>query len=159
MTLEHKNKDTKKIFFLVLGLAFVVFLFTSDGHRYTIDEHHASEMALRMATLEPDPDYIDGHTKLFFHEPIYNPRNIGAICSNGITCYPGSVFYSATQVPFIAINHYLHIISPDTLVLTVDDFVDPHYIWWRNSQNVDIVFMELFYGPFFSAISVAVFCV
>ena len=157
MTLEYKNKDTKKIFFLVLGLAFVVFIFTSDGHRYAIDEHHSSEMAFHMTTLEPDPAYIDGESKWYFNVPIYNPHNYGSICSNGITCYPGSVFGSATQVPFVAANHYLHIISSDTLVLTVDDFVDPHYIWWRNSQNVDIVFMELFYGPFFSAISVAVF--
>ena len=157
MTLEYKNKDTKKIFFLVLGLVFVVFIFTSDGHRYAIDEHHSSEMAFHMTTLEPNPAYVDGESKIFFDIPMYNPRNIGAICSNGITCYPGSVFYSAMQVPFIAANHYLHIISPDTLVLTVDDFVDPHYIHWRNSQNVDLVFMELFFGPLFSAISVAVF--
>ena len=157
MTLEHKNKDTKKIFFLVLGLVFVVFIFTSDGHRYAIDEHHSSEMAFHMTTLVPDPAYIEGESKIFFDIPIYNPRNIGAICSNGITCYPGSVFSSAMQVPFIAVNHYLHIISSDTLVLTVDDFVDPHYIHWRNSQNVDLVFKELFFGPLFSAISVAIF--
>ena len=157
MTLEYKKKDTKKIFFLILGLAFVVFIFTSDGHRYAIDEHHGSEMALHMTTLEPDPAYIDGESKFFFDNPIYNPRNIGPICSNGITCYPASVFYSAMQVPFVAANHYLHIISPDTLVLTVDDFVDPHYIIWRNSQNVDLVFMELFFGPTFSAMSVAIF--
>ena len=157
MTLEYKNKDTKKIFFLVLGLVFVVFIFTSDGHRYAIDEHHSSEMAFHMTTLEPDPAYIDGESKWYFNVPIYNPHNYGSICSNGITCYPGSVFYSAMQVPFIAVNHYLHIISPDTLVLTVDDFVDPHYIFWRNSQNVDLVFMELFYGPFFSSLSVAIF--
>ena len=157
MTLEYKNKDTKKIFFLVLGLVFVVFIFTSDGHRYAIDEHHSSEMAFHMVTLVPDPAYVDGESKIFFDIPMYNPRNIGAICSNGITCYPGSVFYSAMQVPFIAANHYLHIISPDTLVLTVDDFVDPHYIHWRNSQNVDLVFKELFFGPLFSAISVAIF--
>ena len=157
MTLEYKNKDTKKIFFLVLGLAFVVFIFTSDGHRYAIDEHHSSEMAFHMTTLEPDPAYIDGESKWYFNVPIYNPHNYGSICSNGITCYPGSVFDSATQVPFVAANHYLHIISSDTLVLTVDDFVDPHYIFWRNSQNVDLVFMELFYGPFFSSLSVAIF--
>ena len=62
MTLEYKNKDTKKIFFLVLGLVFVVFIFTSDGHRYAIDEHHSSEMAFHMTTLEPDPAYIDGES-------------------------------------------------------------------------------------------------
>lgn len=153
----QKNKNTKKIFFLILGFVFIVFLFTSDGHRYTIDEFHAQEMALRMTTQEPDPAYVDGVSKNFFNIPIYNPWNVGPLCINAITCYPTSVFYSATEVPFIAINHYFHIITDDTLILSIDDFTDPHYIFWRNSQNVDLVFMELTYGPFFSAFSVAIF--
>jgi len=153
----QKNKNTKKIFFLILGFVFIVFLFTSDGHRYTIDEFHAQEMAFRMTTLEPDPAYVDGESKFFFNVPIYNPQNVGPLCTNAITCYPASVFYSATEVPFIAINHYFHIITDDTLILSIDDFTSPHYIFWRNSQNVDLVFMELTYGPFFSALSVAIF--
>ncbi len=157
MTLEYKKHNIRKIFFLILGLAFIVFLFTSDGHRYAIDELHSSEMAYRMTTLEPDPAYVQDESKVFFNVPIYNPRNVGSLCANPITCYPASVFHSATQVPFMAANHYMNFISSETLVLDVEDFRDPHYIHWRNSQNVDVVFMELFYGPFFSSLSVAIF--
>ena len=51
MTLEYKKRSIRKIFFLILGLAFIVFLFTSDGHRYAIDELHSSEMALQETTI------------------------------------------------------------------------------------------------------------
>ena len=110
MTLEYKKHNIRKIFFLILGLAFIVFLFTSDGHRYAIDELHSSEMAYRMTTLEPDPAYVQDESKVFFNVPIYNPRNVGSLCANPITCYPASVFHSATQVPFMAANHYMNFI-------------------------------------------------
>jgi len=158
LTLVHeKNVDTKTIFLLIFGIVFIAFLFTSDGHRYSIDEYLGEEMALRMITLEPHPDYIDGESTNFFDIPVMNPTKSGPICSNGITCYPISIFYSITEIPFIAINHYFHIITSDTLIFTTGDFIDPHYVFWRNSENVNLVFMELFYGPFFSAFSVAVF--
>ena len=158
MTLEfQKNKKTKKIFFLIFGIFFIVFLFTSDGHRYTIDEFQAEQMAFRMVTLEPESAYVEGESKMFFNTPIMNPKKVGPVCSNGITCYPASILHSITEVPFIAFNHYFHIITTDTLVFTIDDFLMPHYIFWRNSENVDLVFMELFYSPFFSAFSAAVF--
>ena len=158
MALEfEKNINTKKLPLLVFSLFFIVFLFTSDGHRYTIDEFLGQEMAFHMTTLEPDPAYIQGESTFFFNAPIYNPHNFGSPCTNAITCYPASIFYSITEVPFIAINHYLHIITNDTLILSIDDFVDPHYIFWRTSENVDLVFMELTYGPFLSAFSVLLF--
>ena len=141
----------------MFGIVFIVFLFTSDGHRYTIDEWHPQQMAFRMITLEPDPAYIQGESKMQFNYPIMNPWNVGPLCSNAFTCYPTSIFYSITEIPFIAINHYFHIIDSDTLVLSIDDFQAPHYVFWRNSENVDLVFMELFYGPFFSALSVTIF--
>ncbi len=122
-----------------------------------MDEYLGQDMALRMTTLEPHPDYIDGKSKNFFNLQIMNPDNIGDICSNGITCYPISIFYSVTEVPFIAINNFFHIITDDTLVLSTSDFTDGHYIFWRNSENPDLIFMELFYGPFFSAFSVGIF--
>jgi len=151
------NKNTKKLSFLIFGLVFIVFLFTSDGHRYTIDEFLGQEMSYHITIMEPDPNYVDGESKHFFNLPLFNPWNNGALCDNGILCYPVSIFYSITQVPFIAINHYFPIIDQNTLVLTIDDFADPHYNFWRNSQNADLVFMELFYGPFISALLVTIF--
>ena len=43
------------------------------------------------------------------------------------------------------------------MTLTTTDFYDEHYVYWRNSEKPDLVFMELFYGPFLSALSVAIF--
>ena len=158
----EKNSDTTKTFFLIFGIVFVVFLFTSDGHRYTMDEDMGAQMALGMTTLEPHPDFVEGGTeqesKPFFHMGrIQNPYNSGLVCSNAITCFPTSVFYSVTEVPFIALNHYFHIITSDTHVFTTDDFADAHYVFWRNSENPDFIFLELFYSPFFLALSVGIF--
>ena len=160
MTLEYqKNNDIKKILFLISGIVFIVFLFTSDGHRYTMDEDLGAQMALGMVTLEPHPDYVQGESKNLFQKDLrdHNPHNRGLYCANGITCYPVSVFYSITEVPFIALNNYFHIITSDTLVFSTNDFADAHYVFWRNSENVNLVFMELFYSPFFSALSVGIF--
>jgi len=158
----EKNSDTKKIFFLIFGLVFIIFLFTSDGHRYTMDEDMGAQMALGMTTLEPHPDFVEGGTeqesKSFFNMGrMFNPNNAGPVCTNGITCFPVSVFYSATEVPFIALNHYFHIITNDTHVFSIEDFADAHYVFWRNSENPDFVFLELFYAPFFLAFSVGIF--
>ena len=158
----EKNSDTKKIFFLIFGLVFIIFLFTSDGHRYTMDEDMGAQMALGMTTLEPHPDFVEGGTeqesKNFFNMGrLFNPNNAGPVCTNGITCFPVSVFYSATEVPFIALNHYFHIITNDTHVFSIEDFADAHYVFWRNSENPDFVFLELFYAPFFLAFSVGIF--
>ena len=152
-----KNHDAKKLSLLIFSLAFCIFLFTSDGHRVTLDEGVAQDMTYRMVTLEPDPSYVQGVSKKFFNLPLFNPNNIGPLCSNGITCYPSSIFYSITQVPFVATNYFFQIIASDTLTLTTTDFYDEHYVYWRNSEKPDLVFMELFYGPFLSALSVAIF--
>jgi len=158
----EKNRDTKKIFFLIFGIVFIVFLFTSDGHRFTMDEDMGEQMALGMATLEPHPDFVEGGTdwrskNLFNMGEHYNPHNAGPLCKNAITCFPTSVFYSATEVPFIALNHYFHIITSDTHVFSTDDFADAHYVFWRNSENPNLVFLELFYSPFFLALFVGIF--
>ena len=121
-----------------------------------------AQMALGMTTLEPHPDFVEGGTeqesKSFFNMGrLFNPNNAGPVCTNGITCFPVSVFYSATEVPFIALNHYFHIITNDTHVFSIEDFADAHYVFWRNSENPDFVFLELFYAPFFLAFSVGIF--
>ena len=87
----EKNSDTKKIFFLIFGLVFIIFLFNSDGHRYTMDEDMGAQMALGMTTLEPHPDFVEGGTeqesKSFFNKGrlrIWNTsKNIShSICNN-----------------------------------------------------------------------------
>ena len=133
MSLTIKNHNSKKLLIIILSLTFIVFLFTSDGHRYTIDESLAQDMAFRMTTLVPDPEYVQGESKNYFHIPIFNPYNSGPICSNGITCYPIGFFYSVTEVPFIAINHFFSIITTDTVVFDSYDFTDQHYNFWRNA--------------------------
>jgi hypothetical protein len=157
LSLTIKNPNSKKLLIIIFSLTFIVFLFTSDGHRYTIDESLAQDMAFRMTTLVPDPEYVQGESKNYFHIPIFNPDNTGSICSNGITCYPIGFFYSVTEVPFIAINHFFSIITTDTVVFDSYDFTDQHYNFWRNAEKPDLVFLELFYGPFFSALSISVF--
>jgi hypothetical protein len=152
-----KNNDSKKIFLLIFSIVFFVFLFTSDGHRYTQDEFLGQEMALRMVTHEIHPDYVPGESRLFFDNPVQNPSGQGLPCSNAITCYGGSIFYSFTQVPFVALNHYFPLITSETLVFSTDDFTDAHYVFWRNSENSNFVFLELFYSPFFLALSVGIF--
>ena len=152
-----KNNNSKKLFVIIFSLSFIVFLFTSDAHRYSLDEAHATDMSYSMATGEIHPLYVQGESKFSFNVPIMNPYNLGLLCTNGITCYPPSVFYTATQVPFIAANHFFQIITHDTVSFTTNDFVDQHYIFWRNSEKPDLVFMELFYGPLFTALSISVF--
>ena len=134
---------------MILCLTFTIFLFTSDGHRYTIDEFHGQEMAFRMTTLQPDPNYVAGESKFFFNAPIFNPYELGPICSNGITCYPISIFYSITQVPFIAINHYFSIIDDDTVVFSLDNFVDPHYLFGE-ILKIQILFLWNYFTAHFS---------
>jgi len=151
------NNDSKKIFLLLFSIVFIVFLFSSDGHRYTQDEFFAQEMSLRMVTFEPHPDYVQGESKMLFNLPIQNPYNRGQVCSNAITCFPGTLFYSFTQVPFISLNYYFPMITSETVVFSTDDFEDAHYVFWRNSENPNLVFMELVYAPFFLALSVGIF--
>ena len=152
---NNSNKNT--IFFLLFSIVFIVYLFTSDGHRYTQDEFFLHEMSLRMVTFELHPDYVQGESKMLFNLESQNPYKRGLVCSNGITCFPGSVFASFTQVPFIALNHYFPMITTETLIFSTDDFTDAHYVFWRNSENPDLVFLELVYAPFFSALSVGIF--
>ena len=156
-TRNHKLNLDKKFFLLIFTIAFTVFIFTSDAHRYTIDEHHAQQQTLRLATLEPDPAYIQGVSKQQFHMPIQNPYNEGPLCKSGLICYPANVVHSLTQVPFVFINHNLHIFTDDTVIWENTDFNDAHYVYWRNGLDPDFTFLEFFYGPIFSALSVGVF--
>ena len=158
MSLTIKKSSNLKFMLILFSLFFVIFLFTSDGHRFSFDEDVAAQQSKRIATFSPDPSYVQGESRLFFEYPwLYPPEhNQRPVCLNAILCSHGTITHSLTQVPFIFINHNFNFIETDNL-WTTDDFDDFHYVAWRNSIDDDFTFMELFYGPFFSALSVCVF--
>jgi hypothetical protein len=147
----------KKIPFLIFIICFVIFIFSNDGHRYTFDEDVANQLGYRIATFENDPSYIQGESRIFFEypwlfPPEHNPR---AICQNGILCSGAFIFHGITQTPFILLNQIFNFI-PDDIVWDYDDFDDSNYLHWRNNINSDFIFLELFYGPIFTALSVSI---
>ena len=140
----------KRISILIFIICFTVFVFTNDGHRYTFDEDLAYQQSYRIATWANDPSYIQGESRLFFEYPwLFPPTNteylIKPVCLNGILCSNASIVHSVTQVPFILLNHTFNFILDDTVIWTTDDFHDVHYVSWRNSENPDFIFLELFY--------------
>ena len=147
-----------KTFFMIFMITFSVFVFTNDAHRYTFDEALAQEQSFRIATLEPHPKYVQGESRPFFEYPtLYPPHtNFRPLCDNAIICSHASVIHSFTQAPFIAINELFHIITFETKKIEFSSYSDQGYTLWRNSLNPSFTFMELFYGPFFSALSVSV---
>ena len=154
------NQNTK-IFLVITILFFSIYTFTSDAHRATSDEDFAQQQALRIVLQEPDPEFVLGESgNLFKYPEFWYPQNPGGgeiKCNYGILCYPVGIIYTTTEVPFIFLNNHLNFITTETVVFTVEDFPDTHYVWWRNSAEPSHTFMELFYGPFFSSLSVATF--
>jgi len=159
MLIQKNNflDSNKKLFLLILALSFTVFLFTSDGHRYTIDEDIAAEQTLVLVTQEPNPLFVKGESYFQFQYPVMFPHPSGPLCQNEFLCYSAYIGHTITQIPFIFINHNFNLITEDTVVLQFDDFDEPHYVYWRNIQNPDYTFLNLFYGPIFSSLSVATF--
>ena len=147
-----------KTFFMIFLITFSIFVFTNDGHRYTFDEALAQDQSIRIATLQPHPDYVQGESRPFFEYPwLYPPTsNARPICQNAIICSHASVVHSFTQAPFLLINENLNIITHDIKELEYSTFNDQSYVLWRNSLDPNFTFMELFYGPFFSALSASV---
>ena len=150
-----------KIFLVIAILFFSIYTFTSDGHRATSDEEFVQQQALRIVLQEPDPEFVLGESGNLFKYPEfwypYNPGGGENKCIYGILCYPAGIPHSVTEVPFIFLNHHFNFITTETVVFTVEDFPDAHYVWWRNSVEPSHTFMELFYGPLFSSLSVATF--
>lgn len=159
VSLTKNNILNKKIFLVLFGIFFIVFVFTSDGHRYTIDEDITQTQALRIITQTPHLLFVENESKLYYEYTTLFPNPTGPTCKNAYLCSNSFIGHTITQIPFIAINHYLHIVSPDSIdiELSFDDFGDYHYAFWRNNINSDFTFMEIFYGPFFSALSVGIF--
>ena len=158
MSLKLKNSSSLRLPLIVFSLFFIIFLFTSDGHRYTFDEDLAAQQAKRIATFSPDPSYVQGESREFFEYPWLFPpeHNTRSICQNAILCSQASVLHSLTQVPFMFINYHLNFL-PTSDIWTIEDFDDFHYVSWRNDIDSNFTFMELTYGPFFSALSVVSF--
>ena len=151
--------NNKKIFFLVFAILFIVFVFSSDGHRATFDEDTAAQQAKRIVLQEPRIDYIQDISKVNFeYERFKNPTN-APVCLNGVLCTTAKIVHSVTEVPFIFINNQFSIITDENLIWTTNDFpnASAHYVWWRNSIDPNLTFMELFYGPFYTALSGALF--
>ena len=146
-----------KAFILIFLITFSIFVFTSDGHRYTFDEALAQDQAIRIATMEPHPNYVQGESRLFFeYSWLYPPTiNKRPFCENAILCSQASVIHSASEAPFLAINEAFHIITDETIEFTPLEFNNPAYALWRNSLQPNFTFMELFYGPFLCALSAA----
>ena len=53
--LQLKGKYPRTVLLLVFSISLTIFLFSSDGHRYSPDEYWAHEQTIRMVTLEPHP--------------------------------------------------------------------------------------------------------
>ena len=152
-----KFGQEKKFFIILFLLSFTIFALTSDGHRFTFDEDVTQQQSLWIATMTPDPRFILGESRLLFQYPEYFPLNERSICNIGILCSQVTIGSALTQVPFILLNHTFDFVTSSTLVLTNDDFPDPHYVFWRNSIEPDFTFTELFYGPFYGALAVGMF--
>ena len=152
-----KFGQEKKFFIILSLLAFTIFALTSDGHRYTFDEDVMQQQSMWIATMTPDPRFIEGESRELFQFPEYFPNNQRPICNIGILCSQVPIGSTLTQVPFILLNQNFDFITHDTVVFTEEDFPDPHYVYWRNSAEPDFTFLELFYGPFFGGLAVGMF--
>ena len=152
-----KFGQEKKFFIILFLLSFTIFALTSDGHRFTFDEDVTQQQSMWIATMTPDPRFIEGESRMLFQYPDYFPSNQRSICNVGILCSQVTIGSALTQVPFILLNHTFDFVTSSTLVLTNDDFPDPHYVFWRNSIEPDFTFTELFYGPFYAALAVGMF--
>ncbi|MGI0011326.1 MAG: glycosyltransferase family 39 protein, partial [Nitrosopumilaceae archaeon] len=157
--LEHliSFRSNKKIFIILFTITFIIFLFTSDGHRYSPDEDDAELLAKRIATQEAHPLYVEGQTRLLFEHPQMFPNPTGPICQNPLLCSPANIGHVITEVPLVFINHQINQFSKLRFILSGNDFDNISYVYWRNSLDPDFLLLELLYGPLFSAFSVGVF--
>lgn len=155
--LNAKRHHDNKLFFLIFLIMFTVFIFTNSAHRISFDEDLSQKQAMYIVEWKPSPSYVPGNSTILYEYPIYFPHPHAPVCRNAILCSPASIGSSLTEVPFVFINHYWHVIKSDTIVLDSNDFDDPAYVFWRNGLNPDFTFLQLFYGPLFSALSVGIF--
>ena len=155
---KKRNLDIdKKLFILIFTIMFSIFLFTSDGHRNSMDEDLTQYHVKRLVTLEPHPLFIENESRMLFEYPNWFTNSTGPVCQNPILCSPSHIGHSILYYPFVYINHEINKITKIEINLTYDDFDDPAYIIWRNSLDNDFILLETFYGPIFASLSVAIF--
>ena len=140
--------NEKKVCILIFTICFIVFLFTSNAHRYTIDDYLAYSQGERIINQTPLENFVPGQTRPGLDSSIiwYLP-----ICTDAILCSGIPIGYSISFIPFIFIEQNLNLIP--NYEFTSDDFDDPHYVWWRNSLSSVETFVFLTYGPIFTSIS------
>ena len=78
-SLKVKSSKNLKLCLILFSLFFAIFLFTSDGHRFTFDEDLASQQSKRIATFSPDPSYVQGESRAFFEYPWLYPKDSYAL--------------------------------------------------------------------------------
>jgi len=146
-------KNDHKVFFLILIISFSIFIFTASAHRFTSDDYLAYSQAERIVNQTPIPNFVLGETRAGL-------QGSGEIqwdfptCKDPIICSNVPLVYSISLIPFIQLEQNLNIL-PDK-DLTLDDFDDNHYVWWRNTLSNEETFTFLFYGPLITAISTAI---
>jgi len=146
-------KNDHKVFFLILIISFSIFIFTASAHRFTSDDYLAYSQAERIVNQTPIPNFILGETRPGLQDS--NQIQWGfSTCKDSIICSNVPLVYSMSLIPFIQLEQNLNIL-PDT-DLTLDDFDDNHYVWWRNTLSNEETFTFLFYGPLITAISTAI---
>ena len=146
-------KNDHKVFFLILIISFSILIFTASAHRFTSDDYLAYSQAERIVNQTPIPNFVLGETRAGL-------QGSGEIqwdfptCKDPIICSNVPLVYSISLIPFIQLEQNLNIL-PDK-DLTLDDFDDNHYVWWRNTLSNEETFTFLFYGPLITAISTAI---
>ena len=157
--IQSLKKPDIRLALLVVTITFIIFVYSNDGHRSSFDEDVANQEGLRIATMTPDPAFVQGETRLFFEYPELFPPEVNKrpFCNNGILCSASTLGHSLLEAPIIFVNHHLHIIS-DVVIFERNDYpADSNFVYWKNNLNPDIVFLELIFGPLFSSLSVGVF--
>ena len=152
-TKSASMKNDHKVFFLVLIISFSIFIFTASAHRFTSDDYLAYSQAERIVNQEPIPNFIPGETRPGLQGSSEIQWSFST-CKDPIICSNTPLVYSMSLIPFIQLEQNLNIL-PDK-DLTLDDFDDNHYVWWRNTLSNEETFTFLFYGPLITAISTAI---
>ena len=158
----HKISNDKKLALILFTLFFTIFLFTADGHRYSSDEDWAQKQTIKLVTLQPDPIYEQGISKQFYEYPTTYPPTASwmqnaPLCKHPLFCTAVSFGWSITEYPFVFINYHLKLITSDSVVWDFEDFQDGHYVYWRNSLDPNFTFLDVFFGPFYTAMSISIF--
>jgi hypothetical protein len=146
-------KNDHKVFFLVLIISFSIFIFTASAHRFTSDDYLGYSQAERIINQTPIPNFIPGETR----PGLQGSNQIEwsfSTCKDPIICSKVPLVYSMSFIPFIQLEQNLNILPDEDL--TLDDFDDNHYVWWRNTLSNEETFTFLFYGPVITAISTAI---